>query len=395
MKGRDAQDRGETEMAQGVVRYTEIKPADRCRFDAIALGEVMLRFDPFDIPTARAKVMRVFQGGGETNVACGLAYTFGLRAAVVTALVDDEIGKNIRNQLREAGVDLSQVIWFNTQNDGSRFSTDKKGTLMNGINFTFVGKGLVPSDTLYYRAHTAIRELREGNVDWDALFAHEGVRIFSTGGIYMLISPTSAGLAIQAAHKANEYGTFVAADLNYRSKVEPNKNRAREINQQITPYLGFLVGNDSDLSDALGYETPISANAPYAEWVTAYGQTVQKIAKDYPNLSLIGTQWRGATNADLVSWGAVLYDTINDKMYQAPLRVDIPITDRTGGGDSFASGVLAALLNGQDLEMAVQWGAAHGILVQETPGDISMVDSKAVFAEIARARASGGVKATR
>jgi len=382
-------------MAHGVVRYPDIKAADRCRFDEVSLGEVMLRFDPFDVPTARAKVMRVFQGGGETNVACGLAYTFGLRAAIITALVDDDIGKNIRNQLREAGVDLSQIIWFNTQKDSSRFSTDQKGTLMNGINFTFVGKGLIPSDTLYYRAHTAVRELREGDVDWDTLFTKEGVRVFSTGGIYMLISPTSADLAIQGAQKANEYGTFVAADLNYRSKVEPNKNRAREINRQITPYLGFLVGNDSDLSNALGYETPIAADAPYDEWIAAYGETVRRITKDYPNLSLIGTQWRGATNADLVSWGAVLYDAINDKMYQAPLRVDIPIADRTGGGDSFASGVLAALLKGKDLETAVQWGAAHGILVQETPGDITMVDAKAVLAEVARARTSGGVRATR
>jgi len=355
----------------------------------------MLRFDPFDVPTARARVMRVFQGGGETNVACGLAYTFGLRAAVVTALVDDDIGKNIRNQLREAGVDLSQIIWFNTRRDGSRFSTDQKGTLTNGINFTFVGKGVIPSDTLYYRAHTAVRELREGDVDWDALFANEGVRIFSTGGIYMLISPTSAGLAIQGARKANEYGTFVAADLNYRSKVEPNKNRAREINRQITPYLGFLVGNDSDLSDALGYTTLIATDAPYDEWVAAYMETVRQIVRDYPNLSLVGTQWRGATNADMVSWGAVLYDAIHDKMYQAPLRTDVPISDRTGGGDSFASGVLAALLQGKDLETAVQWGAAHGILVQETPGDITMIDSKAVLAEVARARTSGGVKATR
>ena len=138
---------------------------------------MMLRLDPFDVPTARAREMRVFQGGGETNVACGLAYTFGLRTAVLTALVDDDIGKNIRNQLRAAGVDTSKIIWFNTKNDGSRFSTDSKGTLMNGINFTFVGKGVIPSDTLYYRAHTAVRELREGDVDWDALFGKEGVRI--------------------------------------------------------------------------------------------------------------------------------------------------------------------------------------------------------------------------
>ena len=378
-----------------IITYKEVKPADACRYDGVSLGEVMLRLDPFDMPTGRARLMRVFQGGGETNVACGLAHTFSLRAAVVTALVDDDIGKNIRNQLRESGVDTSKIIWFNTKNDGSRFSTDGKGTLMNGINFTFIGKGVMPSDTLYYRAHTPVRELREGDVDWVALFGKEGVRVFNTGGIYTLISPTSSGLAIQAVQKANASGTFVAADLNYRSKVEPNKNRAREINRQITPHLGFLVGNDSDLNDALGYETKVDPDAPYQDWIAAYQETVKKVAHDYPNLSLIGTQWRGATNADLVSWGAVLYDVLEGKMYQAPLRADIPIADRTGGGDSFASGVLAALLKGKDLATAVQWGAAHGILVQETPGDTTMIEEKIVLAEVKRAASKGGVRATR
>lgn len=378
-----------------VITYKQIKPADQCKYDAVSLGEVMLRLDPFDVPTGRARLMRVFQGGGETNVACGLAYTFGLRAAIITALVDDDIGKNIRNQLRESNVDTSKIIWFNTKNDGSRFSTDQKGTLMNGINFTFVGKGVIPSDTLYYRAHTPVRELRAGDIDWDTLFGKEGVRVFNTGGIYTLISPTSAGLAIEAVQKANAYGTFVAADLNYRSKVEPNKNRAREINRQVTPHLGFLVGNDSDLNDALGYETKVDPDAPYEEWIAAYQQTVKQVAADYPNLSLIGTQWRGATNADVVSWGAVLYDALEDKLYQAPLRQDIPIADRTGGGDSFASGVLAALLKGKDWATAVQWGAAHGILVQETPGDTTLIEQKLVEAEVKRAASKGGVRATR
>ncbi len=377
------------------VTYKQIKPADLCRYDGVSLGEVMMRLDPFDVPTARARQMRIFQGGGETNVACGLGYTFGLRTAVITALVEDDIGKNIRNQLRESNVDTSHIIWFNTKNDGSRFTTDQKGTLMNGINFTFAGKGVVPSDTLYYRAHTPIRELREGDVDWDKLFGKEGVRVFNTGGIYTLISPTSAGLALQAVQRANAHGTFVSADLNYRSKVEPNKARAREINQQITPHLGFLVGNDSDLHDALGYETKVDADASYADWIAAYQETVKRVAHDYPNLSLIGTQWRGATNADMVSWGAVLYDALEERMYQAPLRVDIPIADRTGGGDSFASGVLAALLKGKDLATAVQWGAAHGILVQETPGDTTMLEEKLVLAEVKRAASKGGVRATR
>jgi 2-dehydro-3-deoxygluconokinase len=378
-----------------IVSFREIKPADACRYDGVALGEVMLRLDPYDVPMALARELRVFQGGGETNVACGLSYTFGLRTAVLTALVDDHIGKNIRNQLRTAGVDTSKIIWFNTKNDGSRFSTDGKGTLMNGINFTYIGKGIIPSDTLYYRAHSAVRELRQGDIDWEGLFGKEGVRVFSTGGIFTLISPTSADLALEGVYKANEMGTFVTADLNYRSKVEPNKMRAREINQKIAPYLGFLVGNDSDLSDALGYTTPVPDDSSFEQWLAAYQETVRKVAKDFPNLSLIGTQWRGATNADLVSWGGVLYDTAGDMLYVAPIRQDIPIADRTGGGDSFASGVLAALLKGKDLDTAVQWGAAHGMLVQETPGDITMVDEKAVLSEVKRALSSAGVRATR
>jgi 2-dehydro-3-deoxygluconokinase len=379
----------------GVTSDRQIKPASDCRYDAVALGEVMMRLDPVDVPTPRAPTLRVFQGGGETNVACGLAHTFGLRAAVLTALVDDEVGWSIVNQLRAAGVDTGRIIWFNTKNDGSRFSTDQKGSLCNGINFTWAGKGLLPSTTTYYRAHSAVRELRDGDIDFDDLFGTAGVRIFSTGGIYTLISPTSAELALAAVKAANRHGTFVAADLNYRAKVEPDKNRARAINQQIAPHLGFLVGNDSDLSDALGYETKVARGATFEQWLNAYQQTVRSVARDFPNLSLIGTQWRGATNADTIDWGAVLYDVAADAFHVAPLRRNVPIADRTGGGDSFTSGVLAAILKGHDLDTAVQWGAAHGILVQETPGDITMVTEKIVTAEVKRAQAGGGVKAVR
>ncbi len=378
------------------IPYHAIRSAADCAYDAAALGEVMLRLDPYDVPTALAREMRIFQGGGETNVACGLAYTFGLRTVVLTALVDDHIGRNIRNQLRAAGVSTEQIIWFDTRNDGTRFSTDQKGSLMNGINFTFVGKGVIPSDTLYYRAHSAVRQLRPGDMDWRNLFGRLGVRVFSTGGIFSLLSDTSWQLALEGMAAAAEHGVFVAADLNYRSKVEPDKARAREINRKLAPHIGFLVGNDSDLADALGYETVKTAErATFDGWLEAYRVTVRQVAADYPNLSLIGTQWRGATNADLISWSAVLYDTRRDAFFVAPLRKDIPIADRTGGGDSFASGVLAALLKGRDLQTAVEWGAAHGILVQETPGDISMIDEKLVLSEVKRSRGQEGVKAQR
>lgn len=373
----------------------KLKAADQVRYDGVALGEVMLRIDPGDVPTARARTARLWHGGGETNVAEGLSYTFRLRTAVVTALVDDGIGRNIENQLREAGVDTSWIIWFNTSGKG-RYSTDSKGTLHNGINFTWAGKGVLPSVTEYYRAHTAAREIGPGDVDWDALFGQAGVRWFHTGGIYTLISPRAAELAIEAMQKAGEHGTVRSFDLNYRSKVEPDKERARSINRRIVAHTDFLVGNQDDFADALGYETAaVPKSAPFEEWLAAYTATLRNVAADFPNLKLIGTQLRGALTADRINWGAVLYDVAEDTMHQASVREGIEIADRTGGGDSFASGVAAALMYGEDVATAVEWGAAHGILVQETPGDTTMITVNEVKKEVARAQKGGGVIALR
>lgn len=372
----------------------KIKSAEECRYDGVSLGEVMMRIDPGDVPTARAREARIWHGGGETNVAEGLSYCFGLRTAVVTALVDDGIGRAIENQMREAGVDTSHIIWFNTGGKG-KFSTDGKGTLHNGVNFTWRGKGVLPSVTEYYRAHTAIREIAPGDFDWAGLFAR-GVRWFNTGGIYALISPTSAAVATEAMEAAGAAGAVRAFDLNYRSKVEPDKERARKNNKKIVEMCDFLVGNQSDFDDALGEECKkVGKDEPFEIWLEAYSEMLRKVAKKYPNLKLIGTQLRAALTADRINWGAVLYDTAEDKLHLAVTREGVEIADRTGGGDSFASGVAAALLKGKSVAEAVQWGAAHGICVQETPGDVSMVKQSDVEKEVKRALSGGGVSALR
>ena len=373
----------------------KIKSAEETRYDAVSLGEVMMRLDPGAVPTARARSAIVWHGGGETNVTEGLSYAFGLRTALVTALVDDGIGRNIENQLREVGFDTSHIIWFDNSGKG-KHSTDGKGTLHNGINFTWAGKGVLPSVTEYYRAHTPIRQIGPGDVDWDHLFGTLGTRWFSTGGIYTLLSPKTAELAQEAMRKAGEYGVGRSFDLNYRSKVEPSKERAREINRSIVPHVDFLVGNHDDFSDALGYETrEVGKDEPFEEWLGAYTDMLRTVAGDYANLRFIGTQLRGALSADRINWGAVLYDVERDQVLQAAVRENIEIADRTGGGDSFASGVIAALLKGKEPEEAVEWGAAHGILVQETPGDTSMVTQGEVEKEVARALKGGGVSALR
>ncbi|MFC1651476.1 sugar kinase, partial [Candidatus Latescibacterota bacterium] len=369
-------------------------PADECKYDLVSLGEVMMRIDPGDIPTARARNARIWHGGGETNVAEGIAYAFKMRGAVVTALVDDGIGRNIEAQLNEAGVDTSNIIWFNTSGKGD-LSTDAKGSLHNGINFTWKGKGVLPSVTEYYRAHAAATALKPGDFDWDALFA-QGVRWFHTGGIFTLIGSRTADFALEAMNAAGNNGTFRSFDLNYRSKVEPDKEKAREINRKIVSKTEFLVGNQGDFSDALGFDTrKVGKDEPMEAFMEAYTDTLRAVSKEYPNLKIIGTQLRSALSADLINWGAVLYDVQADTIYQGVVREKVEISDRTGGGDSFCNGVAASLMMGKSTEEAVDYGAAHGAIVQEFPGDTTMATLAMIEKEIKRAKTGGGVSALR
>lgn len=366
----------------------EIKKVSECKYDEASLGEVMMRLvDNRGVPTRKARNFDVYHGGGEVNIAEGLSYCFGMRTTIFTALVKDGVGENIAGQLKEAGVDTSHIIWY---------KSDGVGRICNGINFTTTGKGVYPSKTEYYRAHTAIREVKPQDIDWEKFFKEEGTRWFHTGGIYTLISPYSSEVAKEALKIAGKYNVFRSFDLNYRSKVEPDKEKARKINRGILPYVDFVVGNQEDFFDALGYQTKsVSKTDPFEVWLEAYSEMIRKVAKDYSNLKLIGTQLRAALSADKINWGAILYDVSEDKIYQATIREKVEIADRTGGGDSFVSGVAAALLNDKEIQEAVEWGAAHGILVQETVGDTTMVKMDEVLSEITRAQKGAGVSALR
>ena len=370
------------------------KQADECTYDLVALGEVMMRIDPGDVPIARARNVRVWHGGGETNVAEGAAYAFKLRGSVVTALVDDGIGRNIEAQLKEAGIDTSNIIWFNTSGKGEH-STDAKGTLHNGIHFTWIGKGILPSVTEYYRAHTAAAAMKPGDFDWDTFFS-QGVRWFHTGGIFTLIGKNTADFTLEAMKSAGKYNTFRSFDLNYRSKVEPDKEKARAINRKIVSETEFLVGNQGDFSDALGFDTrEVGKDEPMDAFMEAYTDTLHAVSKEYPNLKIIGTQLRTALSADRISWGAVLYDVQEDAIFQAVVREKVEIADRTGGGDSFCNAVAASLMMGKTTEEAVEYGAAHGAIVQEFPGDTTMASLDMIEKEIKRAKSGGGVSALR
>ena len=90
-----------------------LRPKERCRWDLVSLGEVMLRFDPGDERISTARTFRVWEGGGEYNVARALRRCFGLRTSIVTALADNPVGRLLESLMLEGGVDLSHLRWVN------------------------------------------------------------------------------------------------------------------------------------------------------------------------------------------------------------------------------------------------------------------------------------------
>jgi 2-dehydro-3-deoxygluconokinase len=354
----------------------ELRPADACRWDLVALGEVMLRLDPGEGRIATSRLFRAWEGGGEYNVARGLRRTFGHRTAIVTALADNPVGRLVEDLMLQGGVDLSLVSWVPYDGVGR--------VARNGLNFTERGFGVRGAVGCSDRGHTAVSQLRLGQIDWDQVFGRDGARWFHTGGIFAALSDTTPLVAREAMEAARRHGTIVSYDLNYRPSLWKSiggQAMAREVNRSLVPLVDVLLGNEEDFTAALGFE--VEGLQPSLDTLdpAAFGQMIDRVITAYPNVRAVATTLRVAKTATRNDWGAVCWE--DGTLHQAIPRPDLEILDRVGGGDSFASGLIHGLLAGLGPEVAVEYGAAHGALAMTTAGDTSMATLAEVDALVA------------
>jgi 2-dehydro-3-deoxygluconokinase len=348
-----------------------IRPKQECRWDLVSLGEVMLRFDPGYGRISTTRHFEVCEGGGEYNVARGLKRCFGLDTALVSAFANDPVGRLLQDLIYQGGIDQSLVRWV--EHDGVGRAA------RNGLNFTERGFGVRAAVGSYDRGHTAISQLKPGDINWDEVFGKQGARWLHTGGIFCALSPTTPDVALEAMQAAKRHRTIVSYDLNYRAslwKSNGGKKQAQEVNRRIAPYVNVMLGNEEDFSAALGYEVPGMDEYHSKLEVDAFKQMISKVVKDYP-FSVVATTLRKAKTATQNDWGAICY--CDGKFYQAKNRENLEIFDRVGGGDSFASGLIYGFLSGKDPQWAVECGAAHGALAMTTPGDTSMATLQEVI----------------
>ena len=349
----------------------KLKSKEECRWDLVSLGEVMLRFDPGERRIATTRAFEVYEGGGEYNVARGLRRCFGMETSIVTALVDNAIGRLLQDLIYQGGVDSSLIKWAPFDGVGR--------TVRNGLNFTERGFGVRAALGCSDRGHSATSQLKPGDIDWDTIIGKHGARWLHTGGIFCALSETSREVAREAMQAAKRYGTVVSYDLNYRDSLWKSfggKARAQEVNRSLAPLIDVMLGNEEDFSAALGYTIPGVDESHSNFEVASFRAMIETVLKDY-RFSVVATTLRKARTATRNDWGAICY--CDGNFYEAKNRENLEILDRVGGGDSFASGLIYGFLSGKDPQWSVECGAAHGALAMTTPGDTSMATLEEVL----------------
>ena len=348
-----------------------IKPAGSCEYDLVALGEIMLRLDPGEGRVRCAREFKVWEGGGEYNVARGLRRCFGMKTAVATAFADNDVGRLIEDFVLQGGVDTGFIRWVPFDGVGR--------VVRNGLNFTERGFGVRGAVGIPDRGNTAASQLKPGDFDWDNIFGKLGARWLHTGGIFAALSDTTPQLVIEAVKKAKQHGTIVSYDLNYRPSLWKSiggQKRAQEVNKEIARYVDVMIGNEEDFTACLGFKVEGADEHLLHIDVTAFKKMIETAVKTYPNFKATATTLRAAKTATINDWAAVAW--MDSKFYESRKYPDLEILDRVGGGDSFASGFIYGLMTTGDPQKAVDYGAAHGALAMTTPGDTSMASKDEV-----------------
>jgi 2-dehydro-3-deoxygluconokinase len=355
-----------------IMTKLKIKPKEKCKWDLVSLGEVMLRLDPGDLRISTARQFHAWEGGGEYNVARGLKRCFGMDTAIVTALADNPVGRLIEDLMFQGGVNLNHVRWMPSDGVGR--------SVRNGLNFTERGFGVRAALGCSDRGHTAVSQLKPGEIDWEEVFVQEGSRWFHTGGIFCALSATTPLVAREAIEAARRSGAVVSYDLNYRASLwnaNGGKAKAQEVNRALVPFVDVLFGNEEDFTAALGI--PVAGFDENRSGLdpASFKSMIAAVVQQFPNLSVVATTLRNARTATRNDWGAIAFH--DGQFHEAIIREDLEIYDRVGGGDSFASGLIYGLLAGRDLAWSVECGAAHGALAMTTPGDTSMATLQEVL----------------
>jgi 2-dehydro-3-deoxygluconokinase len=319
----------------------------------VCFGEIMLRLSPPGFERFfQSPVLQATFGGGEANVAVSLAH-FGCESWYVTRVPANPIGDAAVRALRAEGVRVDHVI-----RGGSRL----------GIYFAETGASQRPSTVVYDRARSAASEIAPGSVPWAEVF--QGAAWFHCTGITPALGPSAAAATREAIEAARRAGARVSVDLNYRRTLW-SEREAQQTMRPLMPLVDLVIANEEDLQAVLGIEVPHADVTAAALDVEGYRAAAERVASEF-GVRQVAVTLRESLSASDNAWSAVLLDAAAGVFHRSQ-RYVIRIVDRIGGGDSFAAGLVYALLAGRDAGAALRFAVAASALKQTIPGDFNRV----------------------
>ena len=337
----------------------------------VTFGELMLRLSPPGFERLfQSPVLSATFGGGEANVAASLAQ-FGLRSCYVTCLPAHAIGDGAMRALGAEGIDTSYVV-----RSGSRL----------GIYFAETGASQRAGTVIYDRAQSAISEIALDAVKWDEVMS--GAAWFHVTGITPALGAKAAAATEAAIAAARRAGARVSVDLNYRKKLW-SESQAQATMRPLMRNVDVVIANEEDLQAVLGIEVAGADVTAGALDIAGYRAAAERVTREF-GPSIVAVTLRESLSASDNGWSAVLWDSASATMLQSQ-RYLVRLVDRIGGGDSFAAGLIYAILAGRPLDAALRFAVAASALKQTIPGDFNRVSVAEVDA-LAGGDASGRVR---
>lgn len=335
----------------------------------VCFGEIMLRLAPEGYYRfVQAEKFGATFGGGEANVSVSLA-NYGVNAAYVTKIPDNDIAQACVNSLRKFGVDTTSIV---------------RGGERLGIYYLEKGASQRPSKVIYDRAYSSIAMASRSDFDWDKIL--EGATWFHFTGITPALSDACAEICLDAVKAAKAKGITVSCDLNYRKKLW-SKEKAKEVMTKLASYIDVCIANEEDASDVFGIkadDTDITTGKLSHE---GYKSVAKKLVDTF-GFKKVAITLRGSISANDNNWAAMLYD---GKEYYQSKNYLIHIVDRVGGGDSFGAGLIYSLINNFEPQDAIEFAVAASCLKHTIEGDYNMVSVDEVL-KLARGDGSGRVQ---
>ncbi len=337
----------------------------------VSFGEIMLRLSPdgyyklFQKPELNTSFC-----GAEANVAVALS-NFGDEAEFVTALPDNDIGRAACRELMRYGVKTDNIVYT-----GDRL----------GIFFAEKGASQRPSKVIYDRKNSAIALADSSSFDWEKIF--DGADWFHITGITPALSDSLAKISVDAVKAAKKAGLTVSCDINYRSKLW-SAQKSRPVMTEIMKYVDVCIGNEEDAEIVFGIKAGTTDVTKGQLDTDGYKKSLQTVAETF-GCKIVAYSQRKSYSASDNGWSGIIYDDEKKQVYTSA-QYDIRITDRIGGGDAFASGLIYSLHNNISPENAIETAAAAGCLDQTLEGDFCLFGINDVI-DLAGGNSSGRVK---